>query len=136
MIAETVSRMASTSNNSLGKSWEAVWIPYHDGVEGDPSIPFPTTTIRKKYPASVAIGLSWDNGRYILDRASFNKWENDGTPAAKKRNVNARFMFNGGNSIPAYSEDTYKKTSWHSNRRNKFGDPNSSPAPNHQKWDI
>ena len=84
MFTETVSRMSSSSKNSLGNSWETVWIPYHNGVDGTPTIPFTTNTIRSEDSASKAPGLSWNSRRALLDRASFIKQDEDGSLAAKK----------------------------------------------------
>ena len=39
--------------------------------------------------------LSWNSGIALLDRASFIKWDNDGTSSAKPRNVNVQLHING-----------------------------------------
>ena len=74
MISETVNRIVSTSKNSSGKSWDTIWIPYHDGVDGAISIPFPSNTIISKDIADEALVMTWNNGRSILYRAIFRKW--------------------------------------------------------------
>ena len=94
MIAETVSIISSTSKNSLGKLWEPVWIPYHNGFGGVPYIPFCSTAIRTKDPVLVALVISCNNGRHLIYRESFSKWKDNGNPAAKKLNFNAWFLFN------------------------------------------
>ena len=95
MIAEKVRRMYSNSKNRLVKLCETVCIPYHDEVDGLPPIPFYATKTRTKDPSSSALGISWNNGRSLLDKTSFSRWDDDGTLAYKNHNVNARFLFNG-----------------------------------------
>ena len=95
MTAETISNMSESCENILDKSREMVWIPYHDGVNGAPSISLSSATIRSKDPDIVAKGISWNNGRYLMDRANLIKWYNDGTPASRNHISNGLFMFNG-----------------------------------------
>ena len=75
--------------NSLGNSWDIIWIPYHDRVDGALPISFHKNTIRSRYPESKALGLSQNSGKILLDIASFRKLNGDGSPSAKNRNVNA-----------------------------------------------
>ena len=34
MITMTVAIVIYTSSNGVGKPWDAVWVPYHDGIDG------------------------------------------------------------------------------------------------------
>ena len=95
MVAETIIKLEVSSKNSLGHSWNSVWIPYIEGINGAPTISFVTNTIRYKTTSHQPKGLSWTYGRALIDRSNFSKWDTDGTPTARNRNVNARFMFNG-----------------------------------------
>ena len=94
MITMTVSRVISTSSNGLRKPWGPVWVSYHDGVDGTDPIPLYKKGIRTKYPIKDALGPSWNSGRSLLDRASFIKWDNNGTGTDKPWNINFRFLFN------------------------------------------
>ena len=80
--------MSASYKNSLGRSQETVWIPYQNGVNGSPSISFHYNTIISKYTDISAKGISWNNGRALLDRANFIKWYNDGALADMNRSVN------------------------------------------------
>ena len=95
IIAMTVSRVISTSSNGLGKSWDPVWVPYHYGFDGTYPIPLYKKGIRTKELTKDTLSLLWNSGRCLLDRASFGKWDNDGTGRAKPRNVNVQFLVNG-----------------------------------------
>ena len=87
--------MSESSKNTLDKSREIVWIPYHDRVNRAPSISFPSTTIRYNYLVLEVKGLSCNNNRSLLDQEIFIKWDNGGTLAERNYSVNARFMSNG-----------------------------------------
>ena len=95
MMAETANKVASSSKNSLGKYWETIWIPYYDVINGAPSISFPSTMIRAKDPQLEAKGISWKNGRSLLQTENFITWDTSGTPSARNCSVNSRFVFNG-----------------------------------------
>ena len=73
MIAMTVARVISTSTNGLRKPWDPVWVPYHKVVGGTDSITLYQKGTRKKYPTKDALGLLWNSGRALLDRASLSK---------------------------------------------------------------
>ena len=66
--------------NSQGKSWPPVRIPFHDGFDGVTPIYFNTTPPGSKDLVKESEGLPWDSGRYLLDRATFRKWSEYGTP--------------------------------------------------------
>ena len=50
--------------------------------------------IRTKEPTKDILVLLWNSGRALLYRASFSKWDNDGTNTDKPYNVNVRFIIN------------------------------------------
>ena len=95
MIGMAVARVISTSSNGRGKPWDTGWVPYHDVVDGTDPIHLYKKGIRTKDPTKDALGLLWDSGRALLYRASFIKWDNDGTGTDKPRNVNFYFLING-----------------------------------------
>ena len=74
MIAKTLNIISATSKDSMGKSWETVWIPYQIGVYGVPFISIYYNSIISKDPSKSALGILRSNGRAILDRAMFRKW--------------------------------------------------------------
>ena len=87
--------MSESSKNILGKSWDTVWIPYHDGVNGYISISVPLKTIRSEDPVLAAKRIYWNSRRALLEQANFSKWDNDGTPTDGNQSVNKRFILNG-----------------------------------------
>ena len=95
MIAKTIERVVAKPSNSLGKPWDPVWVPHHDGVDSTSPIGLYKGGIRSKYPTKEALGLSCNSGRALLERASFSRWDDDGTPKEKLRNVNVQFLING-----------------------------------------
>ena len=48
MMAETIRKVATSSKNSLGKSWEPVWIPYHSGVNSAAPLYFSTNYLTSR----------------------------------------------------------------------------------------
>ena len=94
MMADTINKVVSSSNKNLVKSWYPIWIPYYNGINSAPSISFPSTKIRAKYPRLKAKGLSWNNGRALLYRSNFSKWDNYGTLSDRNLIVKACFIFN------------------------------------------
>ena len=89
-----ISRVVPTTKNGLGKAWDTVWIPYHDGVDGAKPISSQSKFPQYKDSNKESLGLSWKNGQSLLDRATFNKWEFDGTPQAKPHNMHIILLFN------------------------------------------
>ena len=83
IMNETLDMTSSTSNNRSGKLWGLLCISYHDGVDGATPISVSSNTLRLKYPLKSELGLSWNNGRKILDKYIFSKWYNNMTPKAK-----------------------------------------------------
>ena len=71
-----------------------MWIPFHGRKVGAPIIKFFTNRHGGKYPEAEATGLSWYNGRELLDWANFSTWENDGTINAKPRRFNTHLLYN------------------------------------------
>ena len=92
MVTRTLKIVAAESKNSLGKSWSPVWIPFHDRVYGVTPISFHTNSPRYKDPIKEVEGLYWNSGRSILDRSSFIKWEDGGTPRSKPLKFNIRIL--------------------------------------------
>lgn len=76
MIAKSVDAVMATSKNGLGRSWEAVWILWHDGISACP------ITLGKKNNGIIkdAKGFSWNHRKALLDNASFSNWDDDSTP--------------------------------------------------------
>ena len=95
MVADTIINLEALSKNSLGNSWNSVWTPNIKGINRSPTIFFTRNIIRDKTQIYKERGLSWTDVRSLLDREKFRNWETDGTPAARNRNDNAIFMFNG-----------------------------------------
>ena len=79
MIAKTLTIIVATSKNISWKAWYLVCITYHDGVDGEVSIPFPSNIIRSKYLKKEAMVLPCNNGRALLDRDNFIKWNDNWT---------------------------------------------------------
>ena len=94
MIDETIRKVTASSKDSLGKSWEPVWIPYHDGVNSTAPLSFFTNSLTSRQDRSQGKGLSLTHGRALLDRANFSNWDTDGTQAVRNCNANAIFMLN------------------------------------------
>ena len=94
MMAETIRKVSASLKNILGRSWEPVWIQYHDGVNIAPPLYFSANSLIYRQEIPEGKGLSYTNSRSPLDREKFSKWDTDGTQPARIRNVNARFMFN------------------------------------------
>ena len=68
---------------------------YQTPIESTGIPPSPSqTTPSDIEPQDSKKKLSWEYGRDLLDRVNFSKWYTYGTPVARNRNVNARFMFN------------------------------------------
>ena len=95
MVARTLKSVASESKNGLGKSWPSFWIPFHGRFDRVTSIYFHTNSPQSKYPIKEPEFLSRNSGRSLIDRASFIKWEDYGTPRSKMRKVNIRILING-----------------------------------------
>ena len=47
-----------------------------------------------RYPTKEVTGLSRESGRELLNRTSFNKWNNDEIVASKPCNVNVLYLIN------------------------------------------
>ena len=95
MMDETIRKVAASSKNILGRSWETVWIPYHEGVNTPYPLSISTNYRTSRQDIPEVKFLSWTYGRYLPDRGNFIKWETDRHRSARIRNINARFMFNG-----------------------------------------
>ena len=88
MAAKTIYILAETTKDRTGKVWSPVWITDHDGVDRFILISFQLNTPRSKDPIKYALGLPWNSGQALLERASFIKWDGYGRPQDKSRNVN------------------------------------------------
>ena len=102
MIVETLIKIESSSMNRLGKYCMPVWIPYNDGINSTQTISSARNIYATNTPIQQSNGISWTEGRSLLYISKFSKWDADGSPASRNRNVNAIFMFNGT------SDDTKK----------------------------
>ena len=71
-----------------------MWIPFHNGKVGVLAIKFFTNIHGGKYPEAEATGMSWSNGKALLDRANFSTWDKDGTRYDKPSRVNLRLLYN------------------------------------------
>ena len=94
IVAKTISRVVD-KKNGLDKEWVPLWTPYHDGVDGVNPIFFQSNSNISRDSTKDSLGLTWNNGRALLDHATFNKFEFDGTPQAKLQNIHIRIIFNG-----------------------------------------
>ena len=83
-----------SSKNSIGRSWEPVWIPYHDGFNNASPLSLSANPLTSRQDRIEGKCLSWTHGRSLIDRANFIKWDTDGTQSDRNHNVNSRFMFN------------------------------------------
>ena len=89
-----VAIMVSTFSSGMGKPWDPVCIPYHDGIYSTSPIPQENKGIRPIYLAKESMYLSWNSGRDLLGRSYFSKWDKNVTASAKTCNVNVRFLIN------------------------------------------
>ena len=92
MIDNTLTKIVTTSKHIYGKAWYLVCIPYLIGVYIATPIPVTSTTIQSKEQAKEALLLSWNNDRYLLNRAIFSQWGDYMTPQAKI-DINSHFLF-------------------------------------------
>ena len=95
VLLKTLARVVATLKNCAGKARYSVWIPYHDGIDREIYISFLPNTNCSKYPNNKTQGLTCNNGRYLLYRERFIKWNGDDNPQETPRNVNIRILLNG-----------------------------------------
>ena len=82
-VYKAISRVVTTTKSGLGKAWDTVWIPYHDGVHVSKPISSQTNSPQFKDPKKEALGLSWNNRQALLVRATFRKRDGDSTTQSK-----------------------------------------------------
>ena len=132
MISKTVIRMIETTYNGFGKHCYPVWVPYHDGVDGNSSIAMYRGVIHSKDTTKEDLALSCNIRIYLLYSDSFSRWNENGTPREKPRNINVWFLINitpeDTNSFHKRFQDNIKVY----NTKPRSGRPNCKPILNHK----
>ena len=94
MVFKTLVNIEDSSRNIRFNPWEIMLAHFHNVKVGVLIIKLFTNRHGGKYPEEEATGLSWSNGRALLDRANFSTWDKDDTKDSKSRRVNLHLFFN------------------------------------------